>query len=920
MTQVVILEKLVRFLHLTNPTNPISIELQNKLCANGHCYGFALCYALMKQQNKLEWWEALLNTIAAWDEKADSLDKVISLPQAIRPSPIIMNTDKNGIIKIKVNPRNELTLRSHMERALNYLFFHQAYSTEDTTELHEFFELKGVWQLKINEPVRVIKDEKESSKNYTLPSYLEMTSEDKKITHTKDKKYVGRYMSDEYLSDFLIKNKKPIQNSICLIKSINHTTTLFFDGKKWHYYDPNYDHTSPTEIHKEYEQDKVADLVKEIKEVVGNTFVFEFVSMDEAIKLDIPKEKSPNEALKEFGLTIIAWHTPEVLPCVLEQAEKTAEGQMLVAEGLLNSTRRGHSGLDFILDYAPACLEKVIDIVFKKPEAIVLFIDALLKVSQGYFKQIKPLFTKVFPMDKHNNQTPAYKEKIRTLIKNIIESGIDVNTPNITGYGSFLHFAAATNDEFLVNYLISKGADTHCKNGDGKMAYEVIPPSYEMADCSKTLKLKMLETAIETLDMKAISEAATLYSFDLKFINITSIFYKSGILRITDAQQITSEEERKTILAIHEVVTALINAGAILDSHDKYGNDILHLAAKTNHIALLKDLIQNPNIPYRQNDANETPLDLATPFGKINTDLISVPSLLSLESAVRNLDIVEIKKHLQSKDIIKKCNLGLICSKLELAKAPKATIIEIVKILIEAGVEINKADRMGETALHWASFWNDAELFYLLATKKADLNLKNKFGQTPYEEGVDYHATNFNPKIRIICQPEKIQILSNKVEEITEDFKADMDYTTESTLRNLKAMFDLFCYDADTVLSKDNNDNTVLHLAVMTNQPDIVANALKQCKEVNVLNQSGRTPIQAGMDKFKDKLNPEIVAMINPSSIAVQTNASIMDKVATKAMSDLYLERGFLTRTVTPDKSNKASDKVSNIAQSMPAA
>lgn len=58
---------------------------------------------------------------------------------------------------------------------------------------------------------------------------------------------------------------------------------------------------------------------------------------------------------------------------------------------------------------------------------------------------------------------------------------------------------------------------------------------------------------------------------------------------------------------------------------------------------------------------------------------------------------------------------------------------EIVKILIDAGAEINIQNNDGSTALHTASFFCRPEIVAMLLKKGADKTIKNNFGSTAYE-------------------------------------------------------------------------------------------------------------------------------------------------------------------------------------------
>jgi uncharacterized protein len=62
--------------------------------------------------------------------------------------------------------------------------------------------------------------------------------------------------------------------------------------------------------------------------------------------------------------------------------------------------------------------------------------------------------------------------------------------------------------------------------------------------------------------------------------------------------------------------------------------------------------------------------------------------------------------------------------------------IEAVKVLLDAGAQINAADNRGQTALHGASFWGWNALVQVLADRGVRLDVKDRRGMTPIDSAM----------------------------------------------------------------------------------------------------------------------------------------------------------------------------------------
>src|SRR5579862_7989638 len=101
-------EKKEMFTKLMNDHRQHILQLQKAL-KGGHCYGFAICHGAMDAEGKLDWWEDVLNALANWDKKKESLQKQVLLPSANKKA-------------------QNYTLQQLFDRVLNYVVYNQGTS------------------------------------------------------------------------------------------------------------------------------------------------------------------------------------------------------------------------------------------------------------------------------------------------------------------------------------------------------------------------------------------------------------------------------------------------------------------------------------------------------------------------------------------------------------------------------------------------------------------------------------------------------------------------------------------------------------------------------------------------------------------------------------------------------------------------
>ncbi|XP_018535051.1 LOW QUALITY PROTEIN: caskin-2-like [Lates calcarifer] len=160
-------------------------------------------------------------------------------------------------------------------------------------------------------------------------------------------------------------------------------------------------------------------------------------------------------------------------------------------------------------------------------------------------------------------------------------------------------------------------------------------------------------------------------------------------------------------------VLLLLRAGASVNSPSHDGQIPLHLSAQYGHYDVSEMLLQHQSNPCLMNKAKKTPLDLACEFGRLKVAqlLLSsnmVAALLEGEGGHDGLDSpTTTPLHLAARNGHK----------------------DIIKLLLKAGIDINRTTKAG-TSLHEAALYGKTEVVRLLLDAGINVNIRNTYNQT----------------------------------------------------------------------------------------------------------------------------------------------------------------------------------------------
>ncbi|XP_066839265.1 protein phosphatase 1 regulatory subunit 12B isoform X3 [Anser cygnoides] len=237
-----------------------------------------------------------------------------------------------------------------------------------------------------------------------------------------------------------------------------------------------------------------------------------------------------------------------------------------------------------------------------------------------------------------------------------------------------------------------------------------------------------------------------------------------------------------------EEVKRLLGRGARVDTTNVDGLTALHQACIDENLDMVKFLVENGANVNQQDNEGWTPLHAVASCGYLNIAeyLIShganvaavnsegeVPSDIAEEAAMKDLLLEQVKKQGVDLDLARKeeeqqmlqdARQWLNSGRIEDIKQPRtgATALhvaaakgysEVMRLLIQAGFNLNVQDNDGWTPLHAAAHWGVKEACSILAEALCDMDIRNKLGQTPFDvadEGLVEHLEMLQKKQTVL--------------------------------------------------------------------------------------------------------------------------------------------------------------------------
>uniref|UniRef100_A0A8C5SE05 Protein phosphatase 1 regulatory subunit n=1 Tax=Laticauda laticaudata TaxID=8630 RepID=A0A8C5SE05_LATLA len=248
-----------------------------------------------------------------------------------------------------------------------------------------------------------------------------------------------------------------------------------------------------------------------------------------------------------------------------------------------------------------------------------------------------------------------------------------------------------------------------------------------------------------------------------------------------------------------DMVKFLVEYGANVNQQDNEGWTPLHAVASCGYLNIAEYLINHGANVAAVNSEGEVPADIA--------EEAAMKDLLLEQVKKQGVDLDQARKA-EEQQMLQDARQWLNRRKIEERKHPRtgATALhvaaakgycEVMRLLIQAGFNVNVQDNDGWTPLHAAAHWGVKEACTILAEALCDMDIRNKLGQTPFDvadEGLVEHLEILQKKQNMLRSEE-----SNKL------IEADMNGKVQSGLFKNK---EKIIYEADTLKSLETEEES----------------------------------------------------------------------------------------------------------------
>ncbi|MDP1725073.1 MAG: ankyrin repeat domain-containing protein [Alphaproteobacteria bacterium] len=260
----------------------------------------------------------------------------------------------------------------------------------------------------------------------------------------------------------------------------------------------------------------------------------------------------------------------------------------------------------------------------------------------------------------------------------------------------------------------------------------------------------------------------------------------------------------------------LVDKGANINELDNEGGSVLHLASLIGRLNFVKLLVEEKKFDINQKDMHgNTPLHIAIQFGK--------PQIINY--------LIDQGANINEVDNQMKTPLHCL---IDNATKNRTNAIEellnIVNLFLQNGANLNAQDIDDNTALHIAVISQQPDIVSYLLTMNADVNIRNKLGQTPLLM-LDFETAYF---------PAKKNVEDNNIINLEQN-EQNIPYM-DAYQRSILILNALLKKNAD-INAVNAEGETILYELISHKDLNKIKEILDLGIDVNVQNSKGKTAI-----------------------------------------------------------------------------
>ena len=378
----------------------------------------------------------------------------------------------------------------------------------------------------------------------------------------------------------------------------------------------------------------------------------------------------------------------------------------------------------------------------------------------------------------------------------------------------------------------------------------------------------------------------------------------------------------------------LIEAGADIDAMNNEGDAPIHLAARFGHTAIAGYLIDsadaNKNV---QNIQGFTPLHVASLYGQtdfiymlfergVDKDIVSKKRFGPLHTAVHSSDIQTIQVLLDNEiDVEQRDNFG----NTPFQHAILLGNVEISTLLLGQDANLNHQNFEGNSGLHLLSssiltnrylrnmreierllalneesdisqllttnFSTNFELYQLLLGNGAEIDAKNKLGQTPLQTAVLANNIGF------------IRSIISAGANIEHEDSAGNTAIHLAVIENFIEIVEFLARNNANINIANNSGDLPIHSASLTASADMIGILVRFGADLTIRNNSGRSPIHLAV--YSQNLQTAKALIDNGADVEIRdsNNNTALHYVA---------YAGITTELLTDNSSDQSSSDAEN--------